>query len=316
METHGSKRVIYAALFGNLLIAVTKFGAAFATGSSAMLSEAVHSLVDTGNQGLLLYGLRRARRPPDDAHPYGYGMELYFWTFVVAILIFGLGAGVSIYEGVQKLLHPHPITNPVISYIVLSFALLFEAAAWTVAFREFRKVKGTGGYLDAVRRSKDPVLFTVLFEDSAAMAGLVFAFAGILAGQLLDMPELDGIAAICIGVILTIVAALLAYEAKGLLIGESATTSVVQGIRGIVKEESGFLNLNELLTMHFGPKDVLLNLSLDFADVLTSRQVEDSISRMESRIKSAFPEITRVFIEAQGARASKYAESGADDEST
>jgi len=313
---HGSKRVIYAALFGNLLIAVTKFGAAFVTGSSAMLSEAVHSLVDTGNQGLLLYGLRRAQQPPDDAHPYGYGMELYFWTFVVAILIFGLGAGVSVYEGVQKLLHPHPITNPAISYIVLSFALLFEAAAWTVAFREFRKVKGTGGYLDAVRRSKDPTLFTVLFEDSAAMAGLVFAFAGILAGQLLDMPELDGIAAICIGVILTIVAGLLAYKAKRLLIGESATSSVIQGIKEIVREESGILNLNELLTMHFGPKDVLLNLSLDFADVLTSRQIEESISRMEGRIKSAFPEITRVFIEAQGARASKNAESETDDEPT
>ena len=312
---HGSKRVIYAALFGNLLIAVTKFGAAFFTGSSAMLSEAVHSLVDTGNQGLLLYGLRRAQRPPDDAHPYGYGMELYFWTFVVAIIIFGLGAGVSVYEGVQKLLHPHPITNPAISYVVLAIAMVFEAAAWTVAFREFRKVKGAGGYLDAVRSSKDPTLFTVLFEDSAAMAGLVFAFAGILGGQLLDIPELDGVAAICIGVILTIVAALLAYEAKGLLIGESASPAVVQGIRSIVGEESGILNLNELLTMHFGPTDVLLNLSLDFADVLTSRQVEESISRMESRIKSAFPEITRVFIEAQGARASKYAESGADDES-
>ena len=278
---HGSKRVIYAALFGNLLIAITKFGAAFFTGSSAMLSEAVHSLVDTGNQGLLLHGLRRAQRPPYDAHPYGYGMELYFWTFVVAIIIFGLGAGASVYEGVQNLLHPHPITNPAISYVVLAIAMAFEAAAWTVAFREFCKVKGAGGYLDAVRSSKDPTLFTVLFEDSAAMAGLVFAFAGILGGQLLDMPELDGVAAICIGVILTIVAALLAYEAKGLLIGEAATPAVVQGVRSIVGEESGILNLNELLTMHFGPKDVLLNLSLDFADALTSRQVEESISRME-----------------------------------
>jgi divalent metal cation (Fe/Co/Zn/Cd) transporter len=229
-------------------------------------------------------------------------MELYFWTFVIAIIIFGLGAGVSVYEGVQKLIHPNPITNPAISYVVLAIAMVFEAAAWTVTFREFRKVKGTRGYLDAVRSSKDPTLFTVLFEDSAAMAGLVFAFASILGGQILDMHELDGVAAICIGVILTIVAALLAYEAKGLLIGESATPSVIKKIRGIVKEKTGILNLNELLTMHFGPKDVLLNLSLDFADVLTSRQVEESISHMESRIKSVFPEITRVFIEAQGAR--------------
>ena len=221
MEMHGSKKVIYAAFAGNLLIAVTKFGAAIVTGSSAMLSEAVHSLVDTGNQGLLLYGLRRAQRPPDEAHPYGYGMELYFWTFVVAILIFGLGAGVSVYEGVQGLLHPHAITNPAISYVVLAVAMVFEAGAWTIAFREFRKQKGRAGYIESIRRSKDPTVFTVLLEDSAAMLGLVFAFIGILAGQLLEMPALDGVAAICIGAILALVAALLAYEAKGLLIGRS-----------------------------------------------------------------------------------------------
>ena len=307
MEMHGSKRVIYAALVGNLLIAVTKFGAAVVTGSSAMLSEAVHSIVDTGNQGLLLYGLRRAQRPPDEAHPYGYGMELYFWTFVVAILIFGLGAGVSVYEGVQKLLHPHPVTNPAVSYIVLAVAMVFEAVAWTIAFREFRKQKGRGGYIDAIRDSKDPAVFTVLFEDSAAMAGLIFAFAGVRAAELLEMPALDGIAAICIGAILAIVAALLAYEAKGLLIGEAATPAVLRGIRKIIDEEAGILHLNEILTMHLGPQDVLLNLSLDFSDKLSSREVEESISRMEISVKKAYPEVTRVFIEAQGARASRNA---------
>ncbi len=304
---HGSKKVIYAAFAGNLLIAVTKFAAAVVTGSSAMLSEAVHSVVDTGNQGLLLYGLRRAQRPPDEAHPYGYGMELYFWTFVVAILIFGLGAGVSVYEGVQKLLHPHPITNPAVSYIVLAVAMVFEAIAWTIAFREFRKQKGHGSYINAIRGSKDPTIFTVLFEDSAAMVGLIIAFAGILAGQLLEMPALDGVAAICIGAILAIVAALLAYEAKGLLIGEAATETVVRGIKKIVEQEAGILHLNEILTMHFGPQDVLLNLSLDFSDRLSSREVEESISRMEASVKEAYPEVTRVFIEAQGARASKKA---------
>ena len=185
--------------------------------------------------------------------------------------------------------------------------MVFEAVAWTIAFREFRKHKGDGSYFDAVRRSKDPTVFTVLFEDSAAMAGLVFAFAGILAGQLLDMPALDGIAAICIGAILTIVAALLAYEAKGLLIGEAANQTVVRGIKKIVEEEPGILNLNEILTMHFGPQDVLLNLSLDFSDKLTSHEVEESISRMELSVKQAYPEVTRVFIEAQGARASRNA---------
>lgn len=307
MEMHGSKKVIYAAFAGNLLIAVTKFGAAIVTGSSAMLSEAVHSLVDTGNQGLLLYGLRRAQRPPDEAHPYGYGMELYFWTFVVAILIFGLGAGVSVYEGVQRLLHPHPITNPAISYVVLAVAMVFEAVAWTIAFREFQKQKGRGGYIDSIRRSKDPTVFTVLLEDSAAMLGLVFAFIGIFAGQLLELPALDGVAAICIGAILAVVAALLAYEAKGLLIGEAANQVVIQGIKNIIGEESGILHLNEILTMHFGPRDVLVNLSLDFSDKLTSREVEESISRMELRVKETHPEVTRVFIEAQGSRASKNA---------
>ncbi len=307
MDIQGSKKVIYAAFVGNLLIAVTKLAAAVFTGSSAMVSEAVHSIVDTVNQLLLLYGLRRAQRQPDESHPYGYGMELYFWTFVVAILIFGLGAGVSFYEGIQKLLKPHPISNPAVNYIVLAVAMIFEAAAWTIAFREFRRVKGSDGYIAAVRRSKDPAVFTVLFEDSAAMAGLVIAFAGILAGQLLNMPIMDGIAAICIGVILAIVGALLAYEAKGLLIGEAAKPSVVRNIRKIVENESGILNLNEMLTMHFGPKDVLLNLSIDFADNLSSRDVEESISHMEQQIKEKHPEVTRVFIEAQGKRASDTA---------
>ena len=254
-----------------------------------------------------MYGLRRAQRPPDEAHPYGYGMELYFWTFVVAILIFGLGAGVSVYEGVQGLLHPHAITNPAISYVVLAVAMVFEAGAWTIAFREFRKQKGRAGYIESIRRSKDPTVFTVLLEDSAAMLGLVFAFIGILAGQLLEMPALDGVAAICIGAILALVAALLAYEAKGLLIGEAANQEVIHGIKKIVEEESGILHLNEILTMHFGPRDVLLNLSLDFSDKLTSREVEESISRMELRVKETHPEVTRVFIEAQGSRASKNA---------
>ena len=190
----GSKKVIYAALAGNSLIAVTKFVAAGLTGSSAMLSEAVHSVVDTGNQGLLRYGLARSRRPADEEHPFGHGPELYFWAFVVAILIFGLGAGISFYEGLAKISDPHPITNPVINYVVLAVAIVFELGAWLVAFREFRKVQGRATLLTAVRRSKDPALFTVLFEDTAAMLGLLFALAGIALADWLDMPWLDGAA--------------------------------------------------------------------------------------------------------------------------
>ena len=264
MASHSSKKVVYAALAGNGLIAVTKFFAAAATGSSAMFSEAIHSLVDTGNQRLLLYGIKRSNKPADEAHPFGYGMELYFWTFVVAILIFGVGAGVSLIEGILKIQNPHPITNPLINYIVLAIAFVFEAAAWIVAYREFRTRQGKRGLFDAVRRSKDPTVFTVLFEDSAATLGLVVAFIGIWLGQTLDMPILDAVASIVIGLILAVTAALLAYETKGLLIGEAAAPDVVSGVRGIVLARQGILAINEMATLHFGPEDVLLTLSVDF----------------------------------------------------
>ena len=303
MASHASKKVIYAALAGNALIAATKFGAAAFTGSSAMLSEAVHSLVDTGNQGLLLYGLRRARRPADVAHPFGYGMELYFWTFVVAIMIFGLGAGVSVYEGLHKVWAPQPVTNPIVNYVVLTVAMVFEAAAWAIAFRQFRQTKGRRGWLEAVRRSKDPTVFTVLFEDSAAILGLIVALVGIALGQWLDMPALDGAASIVIGVILAVTAALLAYECKGLLIGDGASREVVGGVRNILGGEAAIIAVNEVLTMHLGPQDVLLNLSVDFGAPYSADDVEAAISRLETRIKESYPEVTRVFIEAQSRRA-------------
>jgi len=299
MSVHASKKVIYAALAGNGLIAITKFGAASITGSSAMLSEAIHSVVDTGNQILLLYGLKRANRPPDRRHPFGYGMELYFWTFIVAILIFAVGAGLSIYEGVDKLHSPHAIANPVVNYVVLAVAMVFEAAAWLVAFNAFKEEKGNLGFLTAVRRSKDPTVFTVLFEDSAAMLGLIVAFAGIALAEALDLPILDAVASIGIGCILALTAVVLAYESKGLLIGESVAAEIEQGLRKIIRHQSGIESVNEMLTMHLGPRDVLLNLSLDFADSLSSSDVETAISGMETQIKKQFPQIRRIFIEAQ-----------------
>ena len=299
MAASGSRKVIFAALAGNALIAVTKFAAASYTGSSAMLSEAIHSLVDTGNQGLLLYGMKRAARPADRFHPFGYGIELYFWAFVVAILIFGVGAGVSFYEGIDKLTNPHPVTSPHINYIVLSLAMVFEAGSWWVAFQELRNVRGKHGYFEAVRLSKDPTVFTVLFEDTAAMLGLIIAFTGILLGQLLSLPMLDGIASLVIGGVLAVTAVYLAYECKGLLTGEGASRVVVAEIERIIGEEADIVRLNELLTMHFGPNDILLNVSLDFADRLSSVEVESHVSALEERIKKRFPDIKRVFIEAQ-----------------
>jgi cation diffusion facilitator family transporter len=264
-----------------------------------MLSEAVHSVVDTSNQGLLLYGIRRAGRPADDDHPFGYGMELYFWTFVVAILIFAGGAGVSVYEGVAKLGNPQPIIDAHINYIVLAVALVLEAGAWWVAFKEFTKSKGDLGTLEAVRRSKDPAVFTVLFEDSAAIAGLVIAAVGIGLADALDEPLWDGVGSIVIGAVLAGTAAFLAYECKGLLIGEGAGRAVVRGVRRMANEQDGVARINEALTMHLGPRDVLLNLSLDFKEHLSAVEVEETISALERSIKAAYPEITRVFIEAQ-----------------
>jgi len=306
----GSTKVVIAALIGNGLIAVTKFGAAGYTGSSAMLSEAIHSVVDTGNQALILFGIRQSKKPADETHPFGYGMELYFWTFVVAIVIFAVGAGVALYEGIEKIRHPHPVGNAFINYIVLGAAMIFESVAWWLAFKEFKSRKGHRSYFTAVRDSKDPALFTVLFEDTAAMLGLIIAFVGIALGQYLDMPIFDGIASVMIGVILAIVAALLAYECKGLLVGEAAGKPVVRGIRAIAESRDGVKAVNELLTMHLGPEDILVNISLDFADGITSQVVEAAISSMESEIKQSYPEVKRLFIEVQSLQGHRAAQEG------
>lgn len=295
----GSKGVIYAALIGNAAIAVTKFGASLFTGSSAMLSEAIHSLVDTGNQILLLFGLKRSAKPPDERHPFGHGLQLYFWAFVVAIIIFGLGGGLSIWEGVQKIKEPHPIESVWINYVVLSVALLIEGSVWWVAFKEFRKTKGSQGWFKAVRNSKDPMVFTVLFEDTAAMLGLLTALTGIYLSQALGVPLLDGVASIVIGLILVCTAAFLAYECQGLLTGEAVAPEVRRGIREVAAASEGVEGVNELLTMHFGPADVLVALSLDFRDDLEAGAVERNVTAIERRIKAAYPEVTRIFIEAQ-----------------
>ena len=297
-----SKKVIYAALVGNALIAVTKFVAAVLTGSSAMLSEGIHSTVDTGNQLLLLYGLRRARKPPDERYPFGRGKEIYFWSFIVAILIFAVGAGVSFYEGVHRILHPRSIENPAINYVVIALALLFEGAAWIFAFTEFTKVKGKWGYLEAVHRGKDPTIFVVLFEDSAAILGLIVALAGICLSQLTGASIYDGLASIIIGLILAGTAAWLAYETKSLLIGESATRPVVNGIRSLVAAEPDVEQVNEILTMHMGPDFVLLNLSVEFRDDATATELERAIARIDRSIKQAYPEVKRIFIEAEEKR--------------
>lgn len=302
---HGSKKVLYAALLGNTGIAITKFVAAAMTQSSAMLAEAIHSCVDTGNQVLLLWGLKQAKRPPDAERPLGYGKEVYFWSFVVAILIFAVGAGVSIYEGIVHLTASPRAdahagsTSLVVNYVVLVIAMIFEGSAWWIARREFRAAKGDRGYLEAVHVAKDPTMFVVLLEDSAALLGLLAAFVGITLTRWTGSAVFDGAASIVIGLILGGVACWLAWESKSLLIGEAADPEVQKQIRTILSEHAGIKSVNELITLHMGPQSILVNVSVDFADHLTSREVEDAVADFNRNIKKALPEVQRIFIEAE-----------------
>ncbi|MCF4166928.1 cation diffusion facilitator family transporter [Zavarzinia compransoris] len=294
-----SKKAIIAAALGNSGIAATKFAAAAWTGSSAMLSEGIHSLVDVGNQFLLLHGLRRAERPSDARHPFGYGKELYFWSFLVAILIFALGGGLSLYEGITAVLAPAAhLTDPLVNYVVLGVAILFEAYSFTVALREFNKGRGKKPIFRAIRDTKDPSLVTVLLEDSAAMAGLVVALLGIFLGELLEMPVFDGIAAIVIGCILLMTAVILAIECKGLLIGEGADPRVVGAIRARVGADPRIESVGEILSVHFGPNDLIVLVTVDFGAGLTSDEVEVAIRDLAAAVKASEPMIRHFYVEA------------------
>lgn len=265
-----SRKVVYAALLGNLAIAITKFIAAALSGSSAMLSEGVHSLVDTGNEVVLLYGFHRAALPPDRQHPLGHSRELYFWTFIVAVLVFALGAGVSIYEGISHILVPAPLTDVRVAYVVLAISFGFEAVSWRLALTEFRRIKGHRGYWQAARESKDPTTFTVLFEDSAALLGLLIAFFGVSLAHWLRIPALDGVASLAIGALLAAAAAFLARESKDLLVGEAAHPGVESSVRLIVEMQTGIAAVNRVLTTQLGPEQVIVALSAEFDDQLTT----------------------------------------------
>ena len=299
MAASTSKNVIFAALAGNAAIAVSKFAAAFFTGSAAMMSEAVHSAVDTGNQILLLIGLKRAARPASETHQFGHGLQLYFYTFVVAVLIFGLGAVLSITHGIERIRAPEPIENPWVNYVVLGLAVLFEGGSWWVALKAFNQERAGRPLLRSVRDSKDPTIFTVLFEDTAALTGLVIALVGVAASQVFNLPMIDGVASVAIGVVLALTAGFLAYESQSLLTGEAADPATRKGIAALAVEEPGVVSLNDLRTMHFGPNEILVALSLDFRDDLTAAQVENTVARLEHRIRAAFPQAGRIYVEAQ-----------------
>lgn len=308
MAKSGSSLAVWAALVGNLLVAAAKFIAAGASGSAAMLSEAVHSLVDTVNEILLLYGIYRSARPADHLHPLGYGREVYFWSFVVALLIFALGAGVSFYEGLNHILHPQPIERPAILFAVLGAALVFEGASWWVGVREFRAVNSGLGWWEAFVRSKDPPAFIVVFEDSAALLGIFVAAGGTLAALETGDTRWDGIASLVIAALLAGVAALLARESKDLLIGERADPRLSASIMQIAAKIPGVCRANSILTVQLAPRSVIATLSLDFFDNLRAPDIEHAVAELDSRIRAAHPEVSAVFVKPQSVLAAARAD--------
>src|SRR5450830_1279495 len=294
-----SRLVIYAALAGNFLVAVTKLWAALWTGSSAMISESIHSVVDMGNELRLRYGMRRANQRPVRDHPLGYGREVYFWSFVVAVLIFTLGAGLSIYEGVHHILDPEPIENATMTYVVLLAALIFEGSSWLLTLHKFKGPRSYAELPGEVLRSKDPPSFIVLLEDTAAILGSVAAFAGIWLSQHFDAPVWDGVASIIIGLILAVTAAVLAQETKGLLIGERASQSVLDSIRATITAMDGVAGANGLFTVHLAPQQILAAMSIEFEDDLRTPQIEALVIEMETQLHHLHPEIVALFIKPQ-----------------
>jgi cation diffusion facilitator family transporter len=295
--------VVYGAIIANFVIAVAKFVAAYLTGSSAMLSEGIHSLVDTGNESLLLLGIHRSRKPADELHPFGHGMELYFWSLIVAIALFGIGGGMSFYEGITHLQHGAEIGDPVWSYAVLGIAFVAEGASWFIALRTLLKQRQGRSLWRTIRASKDPSVYTVLAEDSAALLGVLVAFLGVFIGHRLRTPYADGIASILIGMILAAVALFLAYESKSLLTGESVDAQTIQRISDLVLADSAVDEVRRPLTMHLGPREVLLNLDVQFQAELSAQQVTEAVDRLEYNIRREQPVIKHIFIESESLKA-------------
>jgi cation diffusion facilitator family transporter len=296
MSAATNNRTLIIALAANLGIAASKFVAAAITGSSAMLTEGVHSVVDSTNQLLLMWGRKQSRKPPDKYHPFGYGRELYFWSFVVAVLVFSLGAGVSVYEGVLHILEPEEAVSPIIAYVVLLVAFLLEGWSTLEAFKEFREAKGKLGWFAAVKRSKDPPAFIVLLENGAAMAGIVAAALGVFLSQITGNPFWDGAASVFIGMILGVTAIWLARESKGLLIGEAANPEIVKGLRSLVSDQPGVVGVGHVLTIHSSPDQITAMINVDFDNDMRAGEVERIVCEVEREAHRTWPEVRRLFI--------------------
>lgn len=299
--TAQSKLPIYGALFANLLIAIMKFVAAAFTGSSAMLSEGIHSSVDSGNQLLLLLGISRSKKPADETHPFGYGKEVYFWTLIVAVLIFGIGGGMSVYEGIAHLQHPSPLKDPTWNYWVLGGAIIFEGISFAIAIRHFNKARAGNGFFKELGESKDPTLFAVIYEDAAALLGLIIALAGVYLSHALQNPMIDGISSIIIGLVLAVVAIILVIESRHLLVGERARPALVKSTHELVKNYPGVKNAHPPLTMQMAPREVLMVLNIHFDEALSGEKVVDIIDELEVQIREKHPEVTRLYVESKKA---------------
>jgi cation diffusion facilitator family transporter len=292
----GSTRVILTAFAANMGIAIAKFVAAGITGSSAMLTEGVHSLVDSTNHVLLFYGLKRSTKKADAKHPLGYGRELYFWSFVVAILVFSLGAGVATYEGILHILHPEHAGDPTIAFVVLGIAFVLEGWSTLEALKQFNVTRGDKTMMQAIRSSKDAPTIIVLLENAGALAGLVIAAIGIAASQLTHNPVWDGVASVLIGLVLAAVAILLVIEAKGLLIGESADPELVEALRISAETHDGVDKVYDVLTVHHAPDQIVAIIDADFDDRISAGDVERLVRDIETKIAADFPGVTRLYV--------------------
>lgn len=290
--------VVYGAVAANLGVCAAKFTAAILSGSAALMSEALHSLADTGNELLLLWGLRRSQKAPDREHPYGYGKELYFWSLIVALLLFGAGGGSSIYEGVQRLIHPEPLHASIVNYVVIGVAFALESASLWLGVRKLRKQQPNGSLLLAMRRSKDPTIFTVVAEDSAALAGLIAALLGISLSQILHASWCDAVGSIVVGLILASVGIFLASESRKLLVGEAGSQKLLDDVRRLAMQDAAVRRVGDALSMQLGPDDVLVNLDVEFWPQSSRETVPDLIQRLEEKIREAHPEVRRLFVQA------------------
>ncbi|GAB3874983.1 cation diffusion facilitator family transporter [Hymenobacter segetis] len=299
-DANASKLSLYGGIAANIAIAISKFVAAYFTGSSAMLSEGIHSLVDTGNSGLLLYGTAQSQRPPDAEHPFGHSKELYFWGLIVAVLIFAIGGGMSFYEGIKHTQHPEPIEDAGWNYVVLGLSFLFEGIAFYLSVKALlAQSDGNVGFVKMLRTSRDPAVFASVMENLAALVGLAVAGLGVFLGHWLNNPYFDGGASIAIGLLLMLVAIFLVGRTKGLLVGTGVDAVTLANLERIARAQPQVCEIRSPLSMYLGPNDVILALDVQFADDLTSNEVAGAVEQLQDAIRAEHPEVQRIFIEAK-----------------